>query len=80
MHGGTSKAREGEKIVDKDNHAWDDAKMFFNMFLWGPTAAPEDALAKLEKIDPMSAREWRSMAKRLGETQGPVGLGSIWDE
>jgi len=69
-----------EKIVDKDNHAWDDAKMFFNMFLWGPTSAPQDALSKLEKIDPMSAREWRAMAQRLGETQKPIGLGSMWEE
>ena len=56
-----------EKIIDKDNHAWDDAKMFLNMFFFGPMRAPEDALAKLAKVDPLSAQEWRDARRILDQ-------------
>lgn len=66
-----------EKIIDKDNHAWDDAKMFFNMFFFGPTRAPIDALDKLAKIDPISAEEWRNARRRLDYAEQKTAIGDF---
>jgi hypothetical protein len=62
-----------EKIVDKDNHAWDDCKYFFMMFFWGPEAAPKnDRLEYLRNADPLS---WR--IRKEEEAKYPVDGESV---
>ena len=43
-----------EKIIDKDNHAWDDCKYFFMMFFFRPEKEKEDRWEKLRAADPLS--------------------------
>lgn len=57
-----------EGIVDKDNHAFDDLKMFMTMFFMAPAKPKEEAeLEKLKSINYASYREWKSMMKAHGD-------------
>ena len=56
-----------ESIVDKDNHAFDDFKMFMTMFFMAPTRSIEDPLDKLRKQDYSSYLEWKSVREMHGE-------------
>ena len=65
-----------ESIVDKDNHAFDDLKMFFTMFFMAPSEAKDDSLEKLKKEDPASYTETIAVRKMFGEessTKGTMG-------
>ncbi len=68
-----------ESIVDKDNHAWDDLKMFFTMFFMAPVRPEEDKMAALRSLDPASYAEWKSLAERMGETVGKSTVGEFED-
>ena len=56
-----------ESIVDKDNHAFDDLKMFMTMFFMAPTAPLEQPYKDLEKTDPASYREWMAVKRMHDE-------------
>jgi len=65
-----------ESIVDKDNHAWDDLKMFVTMFFMAPAKPEEEKYARLKVEDPVSYREWMNVAKMHDEeysTRGTLG-------
>lgn len=66
-----------EEIVDRDNHAFDDLKMFLTMFFSAPSEPKPPKMEKLKKIDPTSYNEWVSVAKMHNETQ--TGRGSMGD-
>ena len=52
-----------EKLVDKDNHSWDDFKYFLNSLIDGP----------LEEIkEPPPLMGWAAMNKEIGELKGKV--------
>jgi hypothetical protein len=70
-----------ESIVDKDNHAFDDLKMFMTMFFMAPDKPQQDAMEKLRREDPASYEEWQSVKKMHGEEQSSHGtLGEFEDE
>lgn len=54
---------EREEVIDKDNHAWDDFKMFLMQFYYGPDRPKIDRLERLKREDPRSAKEWESVRK-----------------
>lgn len=56
-----------EEIVDKDNHSFDDLKMFLNMFFEGPTKMAQEKYQELQKKDPAAYAEWMSVARLHGE-------------
>jgi hypothetical protein len=56
-----------ESIVDKDNHAFDDLKMFLTMFFMAPTRPEADKLEALKKSDFASYQEWKAVARMHGE-------------
>jgi hypothetical protein len=67
-----------EEIVDRDNHAFDDLKMFLTMFFASPDEPKPPKMQKLKEIDPVSYNEWISVAKMHGEIQSGKG-GSMGD-
>jgi len=70
-----------ESIVDKDNHAFDDLKMFITMFFMAPTQTPPDDLEPLKKIDPASYAEWMSVRRMHGEeVDSRARLGEFEDD
>lgn len=62
-----------EELVDRDNHSFDDLKMFLTMFFGSPQSVEEAKMESLKKIDPVSYAEWKSVAGRFGETQYSKG-------
>lgn len=69
-----------ESIVDKDNHAWDDLKMFLAMFFMAPGVQEEEKYEKLKREDPASYQEWMAVARMHGEEQGKqTTLGDEWE-
>jgi hypothetical protein len=65
-----------ESIVDKDNHAFDDLKMFMTMFFMAPTQEAPDKYEKLKHEDPVSYAMWKSVAQMHDEeatTKGTMG-------
>jgi hypothetical protein len=70
-----------EEIVDKDNHAWDDFKMFLMRFFAGPVKSESDEkLDKLRASDPASYREWKNARKIFdgGRQKGQSNLGDFY--
>lgn len=73
----TQNRNEREQIVDRDNHAWDDAKMFFTQFFMGPQRPdPPKAHDKLKTADPRSYREWEAVDKMFRTKKSPE---SLWE-
>jgi len=70
-----------ESIIDKDNHAWDDLKMFLTMFFMAPENTASDELEALKRVDPTSYAEWKSVARMHGEnnTGTSASLGEFED-
>ena len=67
-----------EELVDRDNHSYDDLKMFVTMFFSTPQSAEEAKLESLRKIDPVSYAEWKAVAERFGENkQSESGMGEF---
>jgi hypothetical protein len=66
-----------EEIVDRDNHAFDDLKMFLTMFFMGPSIAKDsedDArLRALREADRASYDEWKRVQKMHGESKQSSG-------
>ncbi len=58
-----------ESIVDKDNHAFDDLKMFMTMFFMTPKEPETEAMEALRTLDPVSYQEWKSVQRLHGEGQ-----------
>lgn len=57
------KRNASEKLVDKDNHSWDDFKYFINSVIDGP----------LEPVkEPLPLMGWAAMNKEIGELKGKV--------
>jgi hypothetical protein len=69
-----------ESIVDKDNHAFDDLKMFMTMFFMSPKEPEEEKLAALRTLDPVSYQEWKSVQRMHGEIQNMNATGEESDE
>lgn len=67
-----------EELVDRDNHSYDDLKMFVTMFFSTPQSAEEAKLESLRKIDPVSYAEWKAVAERFSEgRKAESGLGEF---
>jgi len=64
-----------ESIVDKDNHAFDDLKMFMTMFFMTPKEPESEKMSALRTLDPVSYAEWKSVQKMHGETQNTSTTG-----
>lgn len=62
-----------EEIVDRDNHAFDGAKMFATMFFGTPDRPKERKYEHLKAVDPRSYQEW----KRLDEMSRPATRGGM---
>jgi hypothetical protein len=56
-----------ESIVDKDNHSFDDFKMFMTMFFMAPGKPEDRKMDKLKQEDPVSYNEWKSVARHFDE-------------
>jgi len=69
-----------ESIVDKDNHAFDDLKMFMTMFFMTPKEPEKEAMAALRVSDPTSYNEWKAVGRMHGEEQKENALGEFEDE
>jgi hypothetical protein len=69
-----------EAIVDKDNHAFDDMKMFFTQFFMSPTRPEKEKYEDLKKTDPASYREWMAVDRMHGEEASmKAGMGEFDD-
>ena len=62
-----------EEIVDRDNHSFDDLKMFITMFFSAPGQTNAPKYQKLKETDPVSYQEWVSVAKMHGEVGSNKG-------
>jgi hypothetical protein len=58
-----------ESIVDKDNHAFDDLKMFLTMFFMSPEEPKKEKYEQLKRTDYASYREWKAVEKMHNERQ-----------
>jgi len=67
-----------EEIVDRDNHAFDDLKMFLTLFFTAPEQMKEPKFVKLKQIDPVSYEEWKRVddMHRMGPKDGR-GMGEF---
>ncbi len=69
-----------ESIVDKDNHAFDDLKMFLTMFFMAPDRAQTEPYEQLKREDPRSYAEWMSVKRMHDEEVSSKGtLGDFED-
>jgi hypothetical protein len=68
-----------ESIVDKDNHAFDDLKMFMTMFFMAPKEEKKEEMEKLKREDYASYCEWKAVAKMHGEEQAISTMGDFED-
>jgi len=69
-----------ESIVDKDNHAFDDLKMFMTMFFMSPNRPETDPMEKLKQEDPVSYQEWKSVARMHDEEETSKGTMGDFEE
>jgi hypothetical protein len=66
-----------EEIVDKDNHAFDDLKMFLTMFFSAPEEQRQDPLNAIKKADPASYEIWKAFRSMYSSQRGHGGMGDI---
>jgi hypothetical protein len=69
-----------ESIVDKDNHGFDDFKMFMTMFFMAPTRPEEQKMSRLKQDDPVSYNEWKSVERHFEEQDSSRGTLGEFDE
>jgi hypothetical protein len=63
-----------ESIVDKDNHAFDNFKMFMTMFFMTPAQEKPKKYEELKTLDPASYAEWMAVDKMYSAyTKNPIG-------
>jgi hypothetical protein len=64
-----------EKIVDRDNHAFDSSKYFFTRFFFGPERPVADPYAKLKETDPRAYEYWKRVAETYYQPKHDSMLG-----
>jgi hypothetical protein len=64
---------EREEVIDKDNHAWDDFKMFLMQFYYGPERPLADKYERLKLVDMRSWKEWKAVEKLHNEGKDNEG-------
>ena len=62
-----------ESIVDKDNHAFDDLKMFMTKFFMTPGKEEPKKYEALKQLDPASYAEWMAVDKMYSTPKRSMG-------